>query len=101
MVRETYNSSKRQNAYRDIFVTLNSKEPKKILKVCDTRWISLEPAVCHLLQRWYELKLHFEIVRSTENCYTAEMLFQMYSDVINYLTYLKHSKQSGENNQSI
>ena len=62
----------------------------KFLKVCDTRWISLEPAVRRILQQWDELKLHFQLIQSTENCYTAEMLFQMYSDLSNklYFTYL-------------
>lgn len=29
---------------------------------------------------WEELKLHFNLARSKENCYKAELLFAMFSD---------------------
>ena len=51
----------------------------------------MEPAVVRILNQWEELKLHFEVVRSSEKCYTAEMLFNMYSDKVNklYLIFLR------------
>mgnify|MGYP007063931905 CR=1 FL=1 len=53
MVRETYNwfahSTKRQKAYKNIYMTINSEVPHKILKVCDTSWISQEPAIRRIL----------------------------------------------------
>ena len=64
-------------------MTINGEEPHKILRVCDTRWINQEPAIRRILQQWVELKLHFEIARSSESCYTGDILFQMYSDITN------------------
>lgn len=57
---------------------------------CNTRWLSIEPAVDRILSQWLELKTHFEIVRLTEKCYTAELLYEMYSDEANhaYLLFL-------------
>lgn len=96
LVKETYNwfshSTKRQIKYKSIYKTINNdSEPLKIPKVCDTRWISIEPAVKRILQQWDELKLHFSIVREEEKCYTSEVLYEMYKDPVNklYLLYLK------------
>lgn len=96
MVRETYNwfghSSKRQMLYKTLYETLNDgKCPLQIPRVCDTRWISLEPAVTRILSQWEELRMHFNITRSSEKCYSAEMLFNMYSDPINklYMLFLR------------
>lgn len=96
MVRETYNwfghSSKRQMLYKTLYETLNDgKCPLQIPRVCDTRWISLEPAVTRILAQWEELRMHFNIARSSEKCYSAEMLFNMYSDPINklYMLFLR------------
>lgn len=96
LVRETYNwfshSSKRQIVYRQLFETLNDgKEPLKIPRVCDTRWLSIEPAVTRILSQWDELKLHFQIVRSSEKCYSAETLYEMYCDPVSklYLLFLR------------
>lgn len=90
LVRETYNwfshSSKRQIAYREIYSTLNEgKQPLHITRVCDTRWLSVEPAVVRILSQWDELKLHFNLSRNSENCFNAEMLLKMYSDPVNKL----------------
>ncbi|KAL1501402.1 hypothetical protein ABEB36_006726 [Hypothenemus hampei] len=56
----------------------------------ETRWISIEPAVQRILNQWDSLKVHFEIVRHTQNFYTAELLYAMYNDLSNkvYLTFL-------------
>ena len=96
MIKETYNwfshSTKRQATYKALYETLNNgKQPLKLTRVCDTRWVSMEPAVVRILNQWEELKLHFEVVRSSEKCYTAEMLFNMYSDKVNklYLIFLR------------
>ncbi|XP_068205152.1 uncharacterized protein [Palaemon carinicauda] len=96
LVKETYNwfghSSKRQLMYKQLFATINDgKQPLQIPRVCDTRWLSIEPAVTRILSQWDELKLHFEITRSSEKCYTAESLFDMYSDPVNklYLLFMR------------
>lgn len=96
MLRETFNwfclSPERRRQYANMYATINcGKQPLKILKRCATRWLSIEPAVQRILNQWDELKLLFEISKSKNNCYTAEMLFQMYSDPSNkvYLIYIK------------
>ncbi|KAK3882740.1 hypothetical protein Pcinc_012902 [Petrolisthes cinctipes] len=65
--------------------------PLQIPRVCDTRWISLEPAVTRILAQWEELRIHFDLARSSEKCYSAQLLFDMYSDPINklYLLFLR------------
>ncbi|CAG4969372.1 unnamed protein product [Parnassius apollo] len=83
LIRETYNwfsiSPKRRDEYKALFQTINcGDEPLKILKVCDTRWLSIEPAVLRILAQWNELKLHFSLAR--EKCYTAGLLWEMYND---------------------
>lgn len=95
MVRETHNwfklSAKRQADYKALYETLNfGEEPLKILRVCNTRWLSIEPAVSRILSQWNELKLHFQIMRTRENCYQAELLYNMYNDERNkiYLQFL-------------
>lgn len=96
LVRESYNwfsrSSSRQLYYRQIFSILNDgEEPLKIPQACDTRWLSIQPAVCRIIDQWLELKTHFEIVRLSEKCYTAEMLYSLFRDELNlaYLLFLK------------
>lgn len=94
--RETYNwfshSSNRRHYYRNLFQTINGGvNPLTIPQVCNTRWISIEPAVCRILEQWIELKTLFEVARRDENCYTAEILYNMYNDPQNhlYLLYIK------------
>lgn len=93
IVSETYNwfsrSSNRQVAYKQLYNTINDgHDPMKIVQACQTRWLSIATAVERIHNQWLELKTHFEIVRTTEKCYTAEMLFSMFSDGRN-LAYIK------------
>ncbi|CAH2084734.1 unnamed protein product [Euphydryas editha] len=96
LIRETNNwfclSPSRQDAYKEIYEKINVGErPLKILKICATRWISIEPAIARILDQWDELKLHFQMSQTAENCYTATMLYSMFQDQRNklYLIYLK------------
>ncbi|XP_066941394.1 zinc finger protein 862-like [Macrobrachium rosenbergii] len=96
LVRETYSSfsqsSKRQQIYKTLFEALNDgRQPLQTPRVCDTRWISLEPTVTRILSQWEELKMHFNIARSDEKCYAAEMSYNMYNDPINkfYMLFLR------------
>ncbi|CAK1585546.1 unnamed protein product [Parnassius mnemosyne] len=98
LVRETYNwfsiSPKRQEEYKKVYETINyGKQPLKILKVCATRWLSIEPAVCRILEQWEELKLHFSFAMGNDNCYTADLSYRMYCDDSNqlYMLYLKQT----------
>lgn len=53
--------------------------------MCYTRWLSIEPAVTKIVTQWEELKLHFNLVRENENCYSAELIHSMLEDNQNYL----------------
>lgn len=81
MIRETYKwfstSSKRQHEYKEPYSLINcGDEPLKILKVCDTRWLSIEPTVVRILKQWEEFKLHFSLTK--DKCHTADLLSGMY-----------------------
>ena len=85
LITETHkwfsHSSTRQNQYKILYQTLNDGiSPLKIPKDCQTRWLSIQPAVQRILEQWLELKTHFEVSRLSEKCYTAEVLYGMYSD---------------------
>lgn len=96
MISETYNwfskSANRQTNYKHLFSAINDgAEPKKIVRACSTRWLSIEVAIKRILEQYVELKTHFEITRISEKCYAAEILYQMFKDNTNlvYLLFLK------------
>lgn len=96
LIRETYNwfshSSNRRLYYKNIYQTINcGSEPLLIPQMCNTRWISIEPAVKRILEQWVELKVLFEVARRDNHCYMAETLYSMYNDPVNhlYILYLK------------
>ncbi|KAG7169875.1 hypothetical protein Hamer_G021879 [Homarus americanus] len=47
--------------------------------------MSIEAASVRILQQWDELKLHFDLCRKEEHCYTAEQLYSMFSDKKNHI----------------
>jgi hypothetical protein len=49
--------------------------------------LSIESAVNRIHNQWLELKAHFMIVRDKEKFYTAQILFEMYNDDVNYRTF--------------
>ena len=96
MVAETYSwfahSTARQQKYRQLYACINVGDaPLKILKLSATRWLSIAPCVDRVIDQFTELKLHFQLAKDEERNYTAELLFQMYSDPENmlYLTFLQ------------
>jgi hypothetical protein len=96
LIRETYNwfshSSLRQSAYKQLFNLINEgQDSLKITSVCATGWLSIESGVNRIHNQWLELKIHFGIVRDKEKCYTAQVLFEMYNDDVNYayISFLK------------
>ena len=96
MVSETYrwfcHSTARQIKYRDLYSCINVGEnPLKILKVCDTRWLSIAPCVDRILSQYVELKLHFQIAQDEEKNFTAKLLYEMYEAPENklYLIFLR------------
>lgn len=96
LVSETHNwfahSTVRQSKYKDLYASIHpGEEPLKILKLSDTRWLSIAACVERILQQYDSLKLHFQKAKDDERCYKAELLYQMYSDIENklYLVFLK------------
>lgn len=90
LIRETYSwfphSALRQSEYKKLYNVMNEgHEPLKIVMACNTRWLSIESAVNRIHNQWHELKAHFDIARLKEKCYTAEVLYNMYSDRTNYI----------------
>ncbi|KAK3876632.1 hypothetical protein Pcinc_018605 [Petrolisthes cinctipes] len=73
MVRETYSwfshSSKSQLAYKRLYETMNDgKTPLQITRVCDTRWLSVEPAVTRILKQWDILRSHSQVTVNSILC---------------------------------
>jgi len=58
----------------------NGINPLKIVRVSDTHWLSIQVAICHILNQWEDLKDHFKIVGTQEHCHKAKTLYNMYSD---------------------
>lgn len=85
LVSETYNwfskSASRQKNYKNIYAAINhDMQPLKIVRACDTRWLSIELAVKRIESQWLELKTHFEIAATVESCHKAQILKKLYSD---------------------
>ncbi|KAK3916903.1 Zinc finger MYM-type protein 1 [Frankliniella fusca] len=63
VLRESHNwfahSTVRQEEYNAICKTLNGKEPGKVPKECDTRWLSWMPGVEYIVSHWTELRAFF------------------------------------------
>lgn len=94
MVRETHNwfahSTKRQIEYAKLYKTITDSEPKKIVKLSDTRWLVRDKAIFTILEQYDPLKLLFKLAESKEKCYTARQLAAMYDSVDNrlFLTFI-------------
>lgn len=67
------------------------EKPLQIPKVCGARWLSIEPAVSRILDQWEELRLHFEVTKSSEHRCMVEVSNSMNRELQNilYLTFLK------------
>ena len=90
LIKNTYNwfshSAMRHLKYKEIYCLLNEGiPPLKLVQVSQTRWLSIEVAISRMLNQWLELKTHFEMVRSSERCYDAELLYSMFNDKTNYV----------------
>ncbi|KYN22498.1 hypothetical protein ALC57_05109 [Trachymyrmex cornetzi] len=96
MVRESHNwfscSTKRQINYKTIYRLVNgdNDQPKKIVKLSGTRWLARHAAIKTILHQYDALKLHFELAKEKDRCYTAQRLYDMYRDEDNriYLVFL-------------
>lgn len=87
-------STKRNIEYRKIYEAINQSTPKKITKLSGTRWLARIEAIKTIIDQWDELKLHFEMAKSSYRCsegYVAEELYNMYKSDENkiYLIFLR------------
>lgn len=69
----------------------DNHDPLKIVQACNTRWLTIESAVVRIVDQWLELKVHFQVSRTKDKCYTAEMLYSLFNDEHNkaYLLFLR------------
>lgn len=79
LIAETFNffskSAQRQNAYDKFYKILNDGENlMRIVRSCQTGWISIYGALKSISSQWVELKQHFEDICSEENNFKAEIL---------------------------
>ncbi|XP_052854739.1 uncharacterized protein LOC128263691 isoform X2 [Drosophila gunungcola] len=93
IVADTYSwfakSSYRQMLYKKVYECLNNGQaPLKILKVSDTRWLSIESAVSRIEDQWEELKLHFALASTNESCHKAKILNMLFEDDKNRLYFI-------------
>ena len=69
-LRDIYNyfahSAKRQSEYRVVqeFVHV---EPHKLLRPCQTRWLSVQSCVARVIEQWDALTSYFQIVSQTDH----------------------------------
>ncbi|XP_039968257.1 uncharacterized protein LOC120780053 [Bactrocera tryoni] len=65
-------------------------QPLKLVRACDTRWLSIESAVNRIESQWLELKTHFEVAEAVESCHQANILKKLYTEKnLLYLKFLK------------
>lgn len=54
--------------------------PLRMVQSCKTRWLSVEVSVRRILAQFDTLKTHFNLARGADKCFTAERLYELYSD---------------------
>lgn len=64
---------------------MNEKVPTKIDKLSSTRWLARYNAMNKIIEQWDVSKLHFEMAKESERCYTVQQLYEMFADKRNYL----------------
>ncbi|XP_067118590.1 zinc finger protein 862-like [Centruroides vittatus] len=90
LIKETFNwfshSAIRQSKYKELYSLMNDgNEPLKLVQSTETRWLSIQTAIDEILKQWNDLKANFNLARTNERCYTAEILFSMFDDQRNFL----------------
>ncbi|KAJ2943633.1 hypothetical protein O0L34_g4456 [Tuta absoluta] len=96
LVRDIYNyfnnSPKRAGILKEFQEFLDLK-PHKILHPCQTRWLSLRPAVTRLLEQYEALKLYFTEHSFTDRLQTSDNILCMLKNPYNkiYLEFLEYA----------
>ena len=85
-------SAKRCAILRE-FQELLDVEKQKILKLSDTRWLSMQKCVVRLLDNWDALKMYFAFAVGEDKLKSAELILANLSNEIikAYLVFLKYS----------
>ncbi|XP_062972283.1 uncharacterized protein LOC134392146 [Elgaria multicarinata webbii] len=96
MISQTYlwfsHNTFHQKRYSELYAAINVGENAlKMLQFTDTRWLSISPCINRILSQYDTLRLHFQSVKDNEKDYSAELLYQMYSEPVNrlYLVFLQ------------
>lgn len=89
--RNIYNyfahSAKRQHEFKE-FQQFVEAEPHKLLRPCQTRWLSLEAVVNRILEQWDALIVYFQHESLVDNVYGAREILDRLSDVVFKLYFL-------------
>ncbi|XP_011058749.1 PREDICTED: uncharacterized protein LOC105148626 [Acromyrmex echinatior] len=62
--------------------------PKKLPNYLVQGWLARHAAIKAILHQYDALKLHFELAKEKDRCYTAELLYDMYHDEKNLFSFL-------------
>lgn len=76
-IRSVYNyfahSAKRQREFVE-FQQFANVEPHRLLRACQTRWLSLNAVVARVVEQWAALELYFQSESLEENVYGADVI---------------------------
>lgn len=95
LTRSIYNyfshSAKRQHDFKE-FQEFVEVEPHKLLRPCQTRWLSLNTVIKRIIEQWNALIVYFEKESLIENVYGAEEILNELNSIDNqlYFQFLKH-----------
>jgi len=81
------NSSKRLNEFAE-FQTFLYLKPHKILKVSQTRWLSIEAVVNRILEQWSALELFFTRAALEDNLQSAKTILNALRNPIYKIYYM-------------
>lgn len=85
LIAETYNwfakSSHRQTEYKRQYKLANEGENHlKIVRSCNTRWMSIHAAIKSILSQWDDLKSYFTLLTQTDSNFKIRILSNLYKD---------------------
>ena len=85
LIHAVYNyfshSAKRQGEFQK-FQLFADVEPHRILKRCQTRWLSLHSCVQRLIEQWDALVLYFQSVTNTDNLLSSQNILSQLQNPI-------------------
>jgi hypothetical protein len=84
-------SAKRQHDFKE-FQNFVNAEPHKMLRPCQTRWLSLQAVVNRILEQWVPLTLYFQSESLIENIFGANTILDNLNNIVYklYFNFLQH-----------